>query len=480
MKTRAVAEVARIVEGTIRGPGAEDTEVTGVVIDSREAGPGLLFVALPGEHADGHAYVSSAFEAGTTATMVRAGFDVPAHWAQRIIDVDDPGEALKALAKHERASTAARVIGITGSTGKTCTKDFTAAVLQLEFRAVKSPASFNNEVGLPLTILSAPEDAEAIVCEMGARGRGHIALLCDIARPEIGVLTNVGVAHMELFGSAEALREAKGELPASLPSDGTAVLNADDPVVMSYARQTPARVITYGLTTPADVQGRGVELDPTTGRARFELVAPSGRALVSLPVPGEHMVPNALAAAATGVSMGLSVEQCATGLAGAEMSSGRMEVFESADGIRVVNDAYNANPTSLAAALRAARWMAGTGRCIAVLGHMAELGPISAAEHERAGELVARLGIDLLVVVGREADLIAVGAAREGVEPERILRSEGPDEALHVIRSVARPGDLVLIKASRVARLDRLAEALHDLPSDSDPGAVAVTGGAGG
>lgn len=198
-----------------------------------------------------------------------------------------------------------------------------------------------------------------------------------------------------------------------------------------------------------------------------------------LPVPGEHMVPNALAAAAVGISLGLSTEQCADGLAGAEISSGRMEVFETPAGIRVINDAYNANPTSMVAALRAARWMAGTERCIAVLGHMAELGPISAEEHEHVGELVARLGIDVLVVVGRKADRIAVGAAREGVEPERIKRVENLEEALPLIRSLVRPDDLVLVKASRVANLDRLAEAMRDLPADAGAGEVAATKGSG-
>jgi UDP-N-acetylmuramoyl-tripeptide--D-alanyl-D-alanine ligase len=461
MRTRPLHDVAVAAGGRLKGAGAEGTPVTGVSIDSRAVKPGDLFVALPGDQSDGHAFVELALESGAAGAIVRAGFEAGPRWDSRLIELQDPGSALLALARDERGSLPARVIGVTGSTGKTCTKDFIAAVLQERFRVIKSPASFNNEVGLPLTILSAPEDAEVLVCEMGARGRGHIALLCEVARPEIGVLTNVGVAHLELFGTPEALRQAKGELPAALPPDGTAVLNDDDPIVSGYAAETRAAVVTYGLSPGPDVRAETVALDPGTARARFVLAAREGRAEVALSVPGAHMVPNALAAAAVGLVFGLSVGECAAALATADVTAGRMEVFEIPGGIRVVNDAYNANPTSMAAALRAARWMAGRGRCIAVLGLMAELGPISGAEHERVGELLARLGVDELVVVSREADLIAVGAEREGVEPERIHRCAGPEEAGALLRSLARPGDLIVIKGSRVTHLEALADSLR-------------------
>jgi len=474
-----LGEIAGVVGGRIRGAGEVHRVVAAVTIDSRRAEPGTLFVPLPGEHADGHAFVVTALEAGAAGAVVRAGLDVPERWWSRLIEVEDPGRALLALAKVERQSSSAIAIGVTGSTGKTCTKDFVASVLERRLRVVKSPASFNNEVGLPLTILSAPEDAEAIVCEMGSRGLGHIKLLCDVARPAIGVVTNVGVAHMELFGSADALRRAKKELPEALPPDGTAVLNADDPVVLGYAEDTVAAVVTFGLSNRADVRAESVRLDPGTGRASFDLVAREGRVSVTLPVPGEHMVPNALAAAAVGLRLDVGFEDCAEGLAAATVSSGRMEVFDTPAGIRVVDDAYNANPTSMAAALRAARWMAGRGRCIAVLGAMAELGPIAGEEHERIGELLARLGIDILVVVGPQAELIAVGTEREGVEPERIYRCVSLDEAEAVLRSVARPGDLVLVKASRVARFDRLVQALRRQGIVLDDTRISARDGAG-
>jgi UDP-N-acetylmuramoyl-tripeptide--D-alanyl-D-alanine ligase len=332
--------------------------------------------------------------------------------------------------------------------------------LSRRFRVVASAASFNNEVGLPLTVLRAGPATEALVCEMGSRGPGHIRLLCSVARPHVGVVTNVGVAHMELFGSPEVLRDAKAELPESLPADGVAVLNGDDPVVRTFASRTPAgRVVLFGLSQGADVSAGAVDVDRRTGRARFDLIAPDGAAAVRLPVPGEHMVANALAAASVGWALGVPVDICAEGLSTAVVSGGRMEVVE-AEGLRILNDAYNANPTSMGAALKAARWMAGRGRCIAVLGYMAELGPIADAEHERIGELVARLGIDLLIVVGDQARRIAAGAQREGVEPDRIVLCDDIAEAAEAVRSVARPGDLVLVKASRVVRLERVVAAL--------------------
>ncbi|MFN2590139.1 MAG: glutamate ligase domain-containing protein, partial [Actinomycetota bacterium] len=247
----------------------------------------------------------------------------------------------------------------------------------------------------------------------------------------------------------------------------TAVLNADDQVVMSYRARTSARVVTYG-TTSGDIRADRVEID-ADGRARFDLVSETGRASVALPVPGEHMVPNALAAAAVGISLGIPVDDCAAALAEARISAGRMEVFDTPGGIRVVNDAYNANPTSMAAALRAVRWMSGARRSVAVLGHMAELGPIGPQEHDRIGQLVARLGIGLLVVVGDDAELIAVAAEREGVEPERIHRVDDVEDAIHLLPGLLRAGDVVLVKASRVVRLERLAGALGGPDGASAP-----------
>lgn len=461
MRPRTLHEVARAVKGEVRPVEAGGRLATGVAFDSRDVDPGDLFVALTGDRTDGHAFVTDAVARGGVAAIVSRDAASNARIEGPLIVVADPAGALLDLARDERSRLAATVVGITGSTGKTCTKDLTAAVLAERLRVVASAASFNNEVGLPMTLLSADDGTEAIVCEMGSRGPGHIRLLCEVARPDVGVVTNVGVAHMELFGSPQVLRDAKAELPESLPATGTAVLNADDPVVRTYADRTSAGVLLFGMSSEADVQARETAVERHTGIASFDLRTPSGSAAVRLAVPGEHMVANALAAAAVGHAFGLQVQDIARGLATGRVTAGRMDVFETADGLRVIDDSYNANPTSMAAALRSARWMAGDGRCIAVLGPMAELGPISSEEHERVGELLARLRIDILVAVGDDARRTAIGAEREGVEPDRIFLCDDVEQAVETVRRVAGPGDLVLVKASRAARLERVAQALR-------------------
>ena len=475
MKPRTLEEVASSVAGTVSGAPGADVVASSVIVDSRAATRGALFVALPGEHADGHAYVSAALAAGAAGAIVRRGWEGPGP----VVEVEDPATALLDLARSERRDLRATVVGITGSTGKTCTKDLTAAVLAERFAVVASPASFNNEVGLPLTILSATDSTDVLVCEMGSRGPGHVRLLCDVARPRIGVVTNVGVAHMELFGSHDVLRDAKAELPEALPHDGVAVLNADDEVVRGYATRTPAgKVVLFGRGDDADVRAEDVSVSRESGTAGFVLVTPSGSAPLQLSVPGEHMVSNALAAAGVGWSLGLSATEMAEALGRASVSRGRMEVVDVGRGIRLVDDSYNANPTSMAAALKAAQWMAGESRCVAVLGHMAELGPIADEEHRRIGEFVARLGIEELVVVGAKARMIAVGAEREGVEPDHIHLCEDVAVASELIPKLIRPGDLVLVKASRVARLELLAEAIRLSIEAPEGSSVRSPGGA--
>jgi UDP-N-acetylmuramoyl-tripeptide--D-alanyl-D-alanine ligase len=478
VKTRSLAEVAEAVGGRIRPAAAAAAVVGGVAIDSREVSAGDLFVALPGERTDGHAFVGAALATGAAAALVRAD------WARAsakdaggpLIEVPDPARALLDLARDERARLRATVVGITGSTGKTTTKDLLASVLSRRFDVIASPASFNNEVGLPLTILRATERTRVVVCEMGSRGPGHIRLLCEVARPQIGVVTNVGVAHMELFGSARALVAAKAELPESLPAEGTAVLNADDAVVRAFAARTAARPVLFGSARDAEVRAEDVVLRRGTGAASFRLVTPAGSVPVELGASGEHFVTDALAAAAVGWVLEVPPEEIAVGLATAAVAGGRMEMLETPDGLRVINDAYNANPASVAAALKAARWMAGEGRCVAVLGHMAELGPIAGGEHERVGGLAAGLGVDALVIVGEDARRIAVGAEREGFEPERITVCDTIEDAVQAVRALSRPGDLVLVKASRVDRLERVVDALRSDVSRAAPASPEVIG----
>jgi UDP-N-acetylmuramoyl-tripeptide--D-alanyl-D-alanine ligase len=327
------------------------------------------------------------------------------------------------------------------------------------FRTHASPASFNNEIGVPVTVLGAPADTEVLIAELGARRVGDVASLCEVVRPDVAVVTNVGVAHMEIFGSWEAIVEASAEPVAGLGVDGAAILNLDDPVVASYAERTSARVRTFGRSSDADVRADDVVLG-SDGCATF-VVDAGARAKVTLVVPGEHMVANALAALAVGTELGIDLEAAADALGRARVSRWRMETFETPDGVRVLNDAYNANPESVAAALRTSRWMAGEHRLIAVLGPMAELGSIADREHERVGELAARLRVDRLLTVGADAAPIAVAAVREGIPPDDVASYEDADPVLRDIRDHARAGDLVLFKASRVAGLEALAEALR-------------------
>jgi UDP-N-acetylmuramoyl-tripeptide--D-alanyl-D-alanine ligase len=453
MRPRLLSDVARAVKGRLRG---SDAIVTTVVIDSREAGPGSLFFAMPGERRDGHDFVMDALSRGAAGTVVHR--PVPAEPA---VEVADPSEALLALAADERARMPdATLIGITGANGKTSTKDLAASILSTGFLTHASPGSFNNEIGLPLTLLGAPEGVEVVLAEMGARRRGDHVQLCRVARPDAVVVTNIGVAHMEVFGSWKAIVEASAEPVEALADVGTAILNADDTVVGELAGRTGARVITFGLKKDANVRAEDVVLDEE-GRAGFDLMVGDQRERAELVVPGEHMVSNALAAAACGIALGLSAAECAAGLKGVGVSRWRMESFTTQDGVRVVNDAYNANPESMAAGLRAARWMARGRRLAAVLGHMAELGAISSDEHDRLGELVVRLGVDHLVTVGPVARSVAGAALREGAIPESVVSVDTPAEAADDVRAWARAGDVVLVKGSRVAGLERVAEALR-------------------
>ena len=452
MRPRRLRQVAATVDGTLEG---DDVEVRSVSTDSRDAPAGSLFVALVGERADGHRYLADAFAAGADAAIVSE----PVRADGPVIRVASTSEALLRLAADERRSMDPTVVGITGANGKTSTKDLAGAVAATRARTHVSPASFNNEVGLPLTILGAPEDTEVLVAEMGARRAGDVKLLAGIARPDVVVVTNVGVAHMEIFGSWASIVDASAEPVDALDPDGVAILNADDAVAAGFAERAPGKVVTFGTRSEADVRGEGVSLGPD-GLASFRLVADGEAADVTLAVPGEHMVSNALAAAAVGRELGVPLAAAATALGGATVSRWRMETFTTPSGVRIVNDAYNANPESTAAALRTARWIARDARLIAVLGEMAELGPISVEEHDRVGELAARIRVDRLVAVGDAARVIARAAIREGMDPDDVVTVDGPDDAIEAVIASARPGDLVLCKGSRVAGLERVAEAI--------------------
>lgn len=433
-------EIAQATGGRVVG--GADREVLGATMDSRALRPGQLFVALRGDR-DGHDFVPAARNAGAGAVLVDREVD-----AEHAVVVEDTARALAALGRHARSrlGSTAVVIGVTGSVGKTSVKDLTAAATSRSRRTAASLRSFNNELGVPLTLLEAPDDTEVAVIEMGARGLDHVRDLCELARPTIGVVTAVALAHTEAFGTIEDVAQAKGELVESLPADGTAVLNLGDERVAAMAGRTTAGVLTYGIDR-GDVRAEGVVLDDHL-RPHFRLATPWGDEEVVLAVRGRHNAENAAGAAAAALAAGASIDRVAEGLVAAELSPWRMELVVAPSGARILNDAYNANPTSMLAALDALADLDAERRT-AVLGTMAELGSHSEAEHRRVAERAAELGIRLVPV---DTDLYGGDVAT------------GVDGALAALGSVGA-GDAVLVKASRVAGLERLAHRLAAGPS---------------
>jgi UDP-N-acetylmuramoyl-tripeptide--D-alanyl-D-alanine ligase len=430
--------------------------ITGpVVIDSRQAQPGSLFAALPGARTDGHDHAAAAVAAGAVAVLAARPVGVPA------LIVPDVQAALGTLARAVISRLPGlTVIGITGSAGKTTTKDLLAQLLEQLGPTVSPSGSFNNEIGHPLTALRVTAETRYLVAEMSARGIGHIAELCRITPPRLGAVLCVGHAHLGEFGSLDQVALAKGELPAALPADGVAVLNADDPRVAAMAARTAAKVVTFGLSAGADVRAGQVRLDEA-GRAVFTLVTRAGSAPVRLQLYGEHHVTNALAAAALAQQLGMGTADIAAGLSAAEARSRwRMEVTALPDGVTIVNDAYNANPDAMRAALAALATMARGGRGLAVLGHMTELGAQARELQEAAGAQAARAGAASLIVVGDEAAPMLAGAKSVGSWTGELVHVPDAAAAVQAVRSRMRPGDVVLVKASHSIGLERVALAL--------------------
>ncbi|MGS2640445.1 UDP-N-acetylmuramoyl-tripeptide--D-alanyl-D-alanine ligase [Streptosporangium sp. G12] len=414
-----LARIAEITSGALAGMADPRAVVRGpVVTDSRAVEPGSLFVAIKGERVDGHDFAAQAVAAGAVAVLASRPVDAPA------VIVGDTVAAMTALATAVCAALpATTVIGLTGSAGKTTTKDLLARLTARIGPTVATAGSFNNEIGHPLTVLKSGEDTRYLVLELGARNAGHIAHLTRVAPPTIGVVLNVGTAHLGVFGGKEEIARAKGELVEALPAEGVAVLNADDPLVAAMAGRTGARVTWYGRAEGATVRAENVTVDER-GRASFTLRTPSGAAPVGLRLYGEHAVENALAAAAAAYELGLPVATIAEELSEAEpRSRWRMEVTDRADGVTVINDAYNANPDSMRAAFGALDALAGDRRRFAVVAALRELGDESVALNEGLGRLAGGAGLTGLFVVGPDADPVlagaraAVRAAREAAGP---------------------------------------------------------------
>ncbi len=477
-------EAARAAEGALLAGTGLGASLTGVAADSRQVGPGDLFVAIRGERVDGHDFVPTAAQrgaAGVLVSRVDPAWGLPPQVA--VIQVDDPVRALGRLARYHRRRLPVRLTAITGSVGKTSTKDLTAAVLARRFRLLKSEGNLNTEVGLPLTLLRLTAETEAAVVEMGMRGLGQIQYLASLAEPQVGLITNIGRTHLELLGSEENIAWAKSELLEALPAEGLAILNDDDPWTPVVSGRSRARVLRYGWERVAagdfppagsrpDVYAAGVRALGARGTS-FRLFTPEGWAEVVLPLPGRHNVANALAAAAVGTAWGLSPADIAAGLGEARISDKRMNVFQ-AGAVTILDDTYNASPVSTIAALEVLKGLEGRRR-VAVLGNMLELGEYAEEGHREVGLAAVRLGVDVLLTVGDLARHIAAGA-QEAQEAQGPQGSQGPQArrahtdvhhapdrhaAEPLLAELVRPGDVVLVKGSRGMAMEELVAVLR-------------------
>jgi UDP-N-acetylmuramoyl-tripeptide--D-alanyl-D-alanine ligase len=443
--------------------GSADTTFAGIAIDSREVFAGCAFVAFPGERVDAAEFVPAAVRDGARVAVVTRFDEVLSKALEgtgaAIVVVADASDAVRLLAAHTRSQLRCDVVGITGSTGKTTTKDFLASVLAIRLQVVATEGNRNNELGVPLTVLEAGADTDVLVIEMGMRGRGQIEALCEIARPTIGLVTNIGQTHIELLGSQGAIVEAKAELVACVPATGAVFLNGDDELSRSLSSRSHAPVTFYGMSE--DVSVRAEVLDVDEGGRPLVRLAAGGRSVEArLPLPGRHNAYTAAAAAAVALHLGLDLGEVCQGLEHAKTTGMRMEVFAVASGVTLINDAYNANPTSMRAAINALTDIETAGRRVAVLGDMAELGSLSELAHFRLGEQVAVSGIDRLVTVGERARRIAEGARAAGMPPEAVLACLTTNEATSVLDDMLAPDDTVLVKASRSMNLERVVEGI--------------------
>ena len=452
MDATSLQLLAQWANGTLTGGNPART-VTRVCTDSRSLLAGDLFVALRGENFNGHQFLVQAAANGAAAAVVEATFGGELSEGFPVIRVVDTLHALQAIATHYRASLPLRVVALTGSSGKTSTKDFIAAVLAERFRVVKTEGNFNNHIGLPLTMLRASAADEIGVFELGMNHPGEIAPLAAMAAPEVGVITNIGVAHIEFMRSRAAIAQEKGMLAEALPATGFLVLNAGDEFSESIARRSPAKTVTTGI-------GKGdlsaTLLESGFDGSRFSVLAGEVATEVLVPVPGVHMVENALLAMAVGQIIGIPLAVAAQGLAKCRLTKGRLEL-KTIRGIHILDDSYNANPESMRAALRTLASLPASGARIAVLGRMGELGAESERGHRSVGKDAAEAGIDLLIAVGGEEAGYLAEAARQGGLKE-VHHVADPEAAASLLAERARSGGVVLIKGSRAARMERVLD----------------------
>lgn len=451
----SLTEIAGVIGAEISG-GGKPAVVKAVSTDSRKVKLNELFFALRGERFDGHNFIAAAVGAGAAGVVLE--YDVPGlpDYFPRL-KVRDTLRALQNLARHNRRVSGVPVVAVTGSSGKTSTKDLVASVLSQKYATLKTSGNFNNEIGLPLTLLKLNADHRMAVVEMAMRGPGEIDALCGVALPNAGVLTNIGEAHLERLGSVENIARAKGELLERIPPEGFAVLHGNSPHIREQAARCRGRVIFFGEGDGMDLSAR--EIRPEGGGNRFTAVTPAGERELFVPLPGRHSVINSLAAVAVGLACGLDFDSIARGLLTAELSAMRLETLE-VRGIKVINDTYNANPLSTKAALQALGEVAAGGRKVAVLGDMLELGERAESGHREVGEAAARLDVEYLVAVGALAEFIALGARDGGIPEERVRHFRTNMEALKFLEKVLQSGDVVLVKGSRGMRMEEIVKGI--------------------
>lgn len=445
--------------------GSSDTEFSGVCIDSRAVKEGDLFFPFAGKNVDAHQYIVEALNKGASCSVAVGNWSIPADFPQDkcLIQVEDVLEALqKSACFYRQRLKTPYIIGVTGSNGKTTTKDLIASVTKEKFSTLKTKGNYNNEIGVPLTLFGLEREHQIAVIELGMRGLGHIRELTEIIQPNIGVVTNVGETHLELLGSKEKIAQAKGELVESIPETGWAVLNLDDPLVAKMASKTKGITLYYGLGELAQIRAVNIQSLGEKGMA-FTLLIGREEIEIELPLLGHHNVYNALAAAGVGKILDLDLPSIKRGLEMVELTGMRLEVLENKEGIKLINDAYNASPASMAGALQILRDVSSGsgGKAIAILGNMYELGNYQYEAHLEMGKLAADLGIDLLVTIGDLAAYIAKGAAEAGMSKDRILTCSSNQQAIEGIPALAK-GDAILIKGSRSMKMEEIVESLRD------------------
>jgi UDP-N-acetylmuramoyl-tripeptide--D-alanyl-D-alanine ligase len=462
----SAADVCRWTKGELNS-GDRDQTFDATLIDSREVRPGGLFVAIVGPKHDAHGFVAEVLQRGAAGVIVSTdptvegspGDSTPSKFF--IIRVDDTTRALADLARGHRQSFHGPLIGVTGSNGKTTTKDLCKDILDGVGETLATRGNLNNNFGVPLTLLRRSDSSDYVIIEMGMNHRGEIATLVEIAEPNIGILTNVGSAHIEFLGSREAIAEEKGDLLASLPADGTAVVGRDDPLAFAQAKRSPARVLSFGRDPGADLCASDIRANKD-GSFSFQLESPFGKNEIRVAGLAETIVENALAAAGGAFAAGASMEAVVAGLANHRGVPGRMQPHPLPNDVLLIDDSYNANPQSMQIALDTLARLESSGRRLAVLGDMGELGDQGISAHHDAGRLAASLDLDGLYLIGSMAEHVAAGAAEAGFAKERIHLEEDHDSLARTLGDSIGKGDLILVKGSRAARMERIIEAIEE------------------